>query len=151
MSFADRLKAAILASGQKQRQIAERAGTSQQVISAILKRKSPRSTYTAQLAKACGVSPEWLATGEGTMYGKPLLEAAENLTPAAEEVARAWMKLSPTLQASTRVMIFHMASAQSVARWLSVEPPPNDGYADWEAAIQASYDAEIRQLRLDSK
>lgn len=150
MTYAKRLLKAIAHSQRTQAEIAERAGTTQQVVSAIIRRGSTRSTYTAQLAKACGVSPDWLATGKGTM----LTEAREPatpyaLTPEARELAVAWDKLSPPLQSAVRTLVFSMASAQTVARWLVIEPPKSDGYAAWEDAIQRAYNDEIKQLKLD--
>lgn len=67
----------------------------------------------------------------------------------AHEVARAFLKLSPALQSSVRTLIYSMASAQAVARWLVIEPPKTAGYSAWEKAIQSAYDAEIKQLKLD--
>lgn len=71
------------------------------------------------------------------------------LTDDAAEVARAFMKLSPAMRASVRTIVFSMASAHSVARWLMIEPPKADGYAAWEKAIQSAYDAEVKQMKLD--
>ena len=71
------------------------------------------------------------------------------LTEDAFEVARAFMKLSPAMRSSVRTIVFSMASAHSVARWLMIEPPKGDGYAAWEKAIQSAYDAEVKQMQLD--
>lgn len=150
MRYAERLRLAIEHSKLTQAEVATRAGTSQQVVSAMLNRGSDASTYTTQLAKACGVSPDWLATGKGKMLVEE--ERAHydaGITGEAAEIARAYMKLSPTLKASVRTMIFSMASAQSVAPWLVIETPKGDGYAAWEKAIQTAYDAEVKQMKLD--
>lgn len=53
-----------------------------------------KSTYTAQLAAACRVNPQWLATGEGSMSGdatEPRPEA-EELADAIELLTKALMK-----------------------------------------------------------
>jgi transcriptional regulator with XRE-family HTH domain len=50
------------------------------------------STFTAQLAAACGVNPNWLATGEGTM-----LANREAARPEADQVAHALEVLTKTL------------------------------------------------------
>lgn len=150
-TYAKRLLKAIEHSRQTQAAVAKAAGTTQQVISGIITRNSAHSGYTAQIAHVCGVSPYWLATGKGTMLGlrEPVAGYGEPLSKEAEDIARAWMKLSPPLAASVRTMIFHMASAHSVAKWLMIEPPKNHGYAAWEEAIQRAYDAEIKQQRLN--
>lgn len=151
MTYAIRLERAIKHSRKTQAEIAELAGTTQQVVSGILTRGSKRSTYTAQLAKACGVSAEWLATGEGSMRAVAESRVAYDapLPKDAEEIGRAYLLLSPVMQASVRTIIFHMASAQSVARWLVIESPPNPGYQPWEDAVQRAYDADIKQRKLD--
>lgn len=78
-----------------QKAVAERAGTTQQVISGIITRKSRGSEYTAQIAYACGVDAYWLATGKGQI----LPRSAGDLTADAMQVARGWMKLPEFKQA----------------------------------------------------
>lgn len=148
MRFADRLRKAIEHSKLNQSQVAEKAGTTQQVVSAILNRGSEGSTYTAQLAKACGVSPDWLARGQGPMVAAQEVIAYEAIPGEAGEVAAAYMKLSPAMRESVRTVIFSMASAHSVLPWLVIEPPKGDGYAAWEKAIQDAYERDTRQRKL---
>jgi transcriptional regulator with XRE-family HTH domain len=51
------------------------------------------STFTAQLAAACGVNPNWLATGEGSM-----LANTEHARPEADQLADALAVLTRALQ-----------------------------------------------------
>jgi transcriptional regulator with XRE-family HTH domain len=51
------------------------------------------STYTAQLAAACGISAQWLATGEGSM-----LSDGANPKPEMEQLAAALGVLTKALQ-----------------------------------------------------
>lgn len=51
------------------------------------------STYTAQLAAACGVSPAWLATGEGSMLGN-----TGEVRPESDQLADALEVLTKALQ-----------------------------------------------------
>jgi transcriptional regulator with XRE-family HTH domain len=60
LTFAARLKLARKNAGLSQSQLAEKVGIGQSSISHIESGKSIGSTFTARIAEACGVSPEWL-------------------------------------------------------------------------------------------
>lgn len=93
-TYARRLAKAIEDSKQTQAQVAKAAGTTQQVISGIIKRNSAGSLLTAQLARACGVDAYWLATGKGN----PHPATGADLSVTALELARTWGKLPPFKQ-----------------------------------------------------
>lgn len=102
------------------------------------------------VARALGVDATWLSTGKGPMTAEePAPDYAKPISGEAFDVAVAYMKLSPALQSSVRTIIFSMASAHSIAKWLKIEAPKSDGYGAWECAVQAAYDVEIKQLKLD--
>lgn len=65
--LADRLKLARVHAGLSQGDLAKAAGVKQPVISQLETRKSVGSTFVVSIAKACGVSAEWLANGRGDM------------------------------------------------------------------------------------
>ena len=65
MSLGERLKQARKMVGMGQVELAECAGVSQSAVSAIERRNAEASQFTMSLAKCLGVSPVWLATGEG--------------------------------------------------------------------------------------
>lgn len=71
MNFNDRLKKAREHSGMSQHGLAKKSGVKQVTISKIERGDSKSSTHTVELALACGVRPEWLATGEGEMVLGP--------------------------------------------------------------------------------
>ncbi|MHB1098526.1 MAG: helix-turn-helix domain-containing protein [Burkholderiales bacterium] len=71
MNFNDRLKKAREHSGMSQHDLAKRSGVKQVTISKIERGDSKSSTHTVELALACGVRPEWLATGTGDMILGP--------------------------------------------------------------------------------
>jgi len=65
MSLGDRLKEARKMVGMGQVELAQCAGVSQSAVSAIERRNAEASQFTMSLARCLGVSPVWLATGEG--------------------------------------------------------------------------------------
>jgi SOS-response transcriptional repressor LexA len=67
MELGERLKAARKNAKIGQEKLAELSGVSQQTISKIERGKVEASGFVVHLASACGVRPEWLAMGEGTM------------------------------------------------------------------------------------
>jgi len=67
MEYKDRIKAARKHAELTQAQLASRIGLNQTSISDLERGKSVSSSYSYQIASACGVSPGWLATGEGLM------------------------------------------------------------------------------------
>lgn len=71
MNFNDRLKKAREQTGMSQQGLAMKSGVKQATISKIERGDSKSSTHTVELALACGVRPEWLATGEGEMVLGP--------------------------------------------------------------------------------
>lgn len=67
MKYGDRLKAARQYAKLSQATLAELVKISQANISKLEVGEATGSEYTVQIAMACNVSPEWLATGVGSM------------------------------------------------------------------------------------
>lgn len=67
MTFGERLKVAMEYRKIDQTGLAELTGISQPTISKIARDETESSTFTVQLAVACGVRPEWLAMESGEM------------------------------------------------------------------------------------
>lgn len=67
MTLGERLKTARKYAGLTQPQLSDKSGVSQQTISNIETGLQDKSTDIVQLAVACGVRPEWLATYDGEM------------------------------------------------------------------------------------
>lgn len=67
MKFSERLYAAREYAHLTQDQLAEKSGVKQGTISKIERGDSESSTFTVELAVACGVRPEWLAMEQGEM------------------------------------------------------------------------------------
>lgn len=69
MSIGDRVRRARKSAGLTQAQLGKVVGVRQATISELEKGESRSSAYLVQIAHACGVNTEWLATGKGDMYG----------------------------------------------------------------------------------
>jgi transcriptional regulator with XRE-family HTH domain len=67
MEFSERLKQARGHAQLTQEGLATKSGVKQGTISKIERGDTDSSTFTVQLAKACGVRPEWLAMEDGEM------------------------------------------------------------------------------------
>lgn len=98
-SLAERIKAARKYASLTQKQLADAAKVEQPLISQLETGKTLKTAYLTHIAKACRVSAQWLATGEGQMVpdmrkpdgslnlSKPwddLGASHENVTPSQE-------------------------------------------------------------------
>jgi len=92
VTLGDRLLQARKSSGLTQSQLAEKSGQTQQMISKLESGRSNETAGIVALAMACGVRPEWLFNGNGSMP-PPLAEP--NIDPEALALARAIEALSP--------------------------------------------------------
>lgn len=86
MELKDRLKTARTAKKLSQAEVAERIdGLSQSAYSQLESGKSKTTTKGIELARLFGVTPEWLATGQGEMSAKPFLQS--NISPHFEPIS----------------------------------------------------------------
>ncbi|MCD6006872.1 XRE family transcriptional regulator [Halomonas sp. IOP_31] len=67
MSIGDRVKRARKSAGLTQTELGRMVGVKQATISDLEKGASRSSAYLVQIARACNVSTDWLATGKGEM------------------------------------------------------------------------------------
>lgn len=67
MTLAERMKKAREHAGLTQKELQDKSGVPQQMISKIERGYQETSAYIVQLAVACGVRPEWLAMEAGEM------------------------------------------------------------------------------------
>lgn len=87
MEYKDRIKAARKHAQLTQIDLANRVGIDQATVSGLERGRYQRSSYTASIAKVCGVSAIWLEAGTGTMLqgvGDQSLDDLEssNIEPA---------------------------------------------------------------------
>ncbi|MCR9090873.1 MAG: helix-turn-helix domain-containing protein [Proteobacteria bacterium] len=103
-TLGERLKAAREQRRLDQVELAFRSGVSQATISALEKRRSVRSKYTGQLAKALGVSYEWLASGVSESSTRPHLVEP---SPEVDNLNFEWLmqKATPRTQTELRRII----------------------------------------------
>lgn len=80
MELKDRLKAARRHAGLTQAELAQRVGITQVSISDLERGKSQATSFIAQIAAACGVSPLWLADGVGAMVDQSNVEPGPSIT-----------------------------------------------------------------------
>ncbi|TKD40615.1 LexA family transcriptional regulator [Azotobacter chroococcum] len=133
MNLSQRMKAARKHAGLTQKQLAEAASVEQPLISQLETGKTLKSAHIAQLAKACGVSAIWLASGEGEMLpgdasnesnvgpGQRLPTADNHKEAAASKVLEMLQRHGKGLSAAVRKQIVD-AVADSMAE---SEPPAN--------------------------
>lgn len=79
-TIGERLKEARKKAQLSQVELAEKAGIKQATVSELERGASRSSGYIVQLANACGVSPEWLASGEESPDKQALFDS--NVAPA---------------------------------------------------------------------
>lgn len=70
-----------------QKELAERVGISQPVISQLEKGENLQSVHLIKVAEACGVDPVWLATGRGFMAFHPLSGLSNEIFEARKEAS----------------------------------------------------------------
>jgi transcriptional regulator with XRE-family HTH domain len=99
--FGNRLKEARKHAKLTQKELAEKAGLSSQGTIAELESKGSGSAYTSQIAIACKVNPNWLATGSGEMLDRLVVAVNQDLAyagiAAQIPIARAGVKSPPPL------------------------------------------------------
>ncbi|MDW3714107.1 helix-turn-helix domain-containing protein [Pseudomonas sp. 2023EL-01195] len=71
MNISERLKQARKHAGLTQSELAERAGITQASVSELERGLSRSSAHLVKLAMVCGVRPQWLAEGVGSMEPAP--------------------------------------------------------------------------------
>ena len=140
-----------------QKELESASGVSQKTISKIERGAQGSSSAIVQLASACGVRPQWLATNDQPMIEpsapprlaqRPPQYAA--LSDEAIDLARAWMSLPPERRECVRVQIFIEAVATSLHPYLRSGRPAAKAYADFEKSVQADYDREcVRRLKTE--
>lgn len=69
-TLAERLKQARKAAGLSQAALAKRVGTGQSTIGSIENGRNHGSGFLVSIARALGISPDWLASGHGQMQGE---------------------------------------------------------------------------------
>jgi transcriptional regulator with XRE-family HTH domain len=103
MTLGERLKTAREFAGLTQKDLEQKSGVLQQMISKIENGKQETSAYVVQLAVACGVRPEWLALGQGEMVTAEIDKSM--MTYDIKEVVSQMAAMEPAEQYKVRKMI----------------------------------------------
>lgn len=119
------------------------------------KSKATGSRHTNEIAAACGVNADWLATGRGSMLAGTIARQDEakyeTLANDALQVAIAWSKLDPESQAMFRELIFMRASLERRTPWLRRGRPRGESYDEYEQRMEQNYrylvSIEARRLK----
>ena len=106
--FGARLYAARKRAKLTQVALAKAAGMSQSTLQEA-ETTGLKSTYTAQLAAACGVSPQWLATGEGSPDTTAPRPEADQLADALEVLTKALKKSDKNARIAVEPLLSSMA------------------------------------------
>jgi transcriptional regulator with XRE-family HTH domain len=139
-TLGSRLKEARAHAGIAQKELETRSGVSQKTISKIERGDQDSSTQIVQLARACGVSADWLATGQGAMLGahevrEPLAEY-RGLSRDALEIARMYSQLTPERREWFRNLMALEAIVTKHYPWLMFGRPKKESYDEYERRIE---------------
>jgi transcriptional regulator with XRE-family HTH domain len=113
------------------------------------KKKAQGSKATVALARACGVNPDWLATGKGDMLTtphamkEPESAAYGKVNQEALQIAIAWARLSPDRQQLFREMIFLQAALEARHPWMRRGRPKGETYEQWEKRQEQNFEAMV--------
>jgi transcriptional regulator with XRE-family HTH domain len=93
--FADRLRAARLALGMTQAQLARKAGLSVSTIRDLESGKNRATTRLLQIAKALRVNPAWLETGKGQKEPVTQVDGAYLVAESLQDLAEKLLDKGP--------------------------------------------------------
>ena len=111
MNFSERLKKARAYSGLSQRALSEVVGMSQPGYQK-LENGAVGSKFAAQIALACGVSPEWLVTGKGAMI---TLKTETNAGPGPD--IKGWYPILGSVPCGSPQEIVERAKSDPNTQW----------------------------------
>ena len=149
--FAQRLQRAAKVAGIRRADMARLPGISFEMARRYwIGAAKPRGKKIASIASLLAITPAELE------YGQPKLRAEEQRASydivggAAMEVARAWSKLSPSLQRLYRDSIFRDAATEKVMPWLkTLIRPAGSSYDSFEKSVERDYEQHLKQMKLD--
>lgn len=160
--FAARLREARKHAGLTQPQLAQKVGISQGTLGEA-ETKAVGSAYTVQLALACGVRPEWLATGEGDMTERNALPFTDELRARlmqeppevlqrVENVIRATLGLLPLGYSELGTSVKGLDVMQpTVTTRMSQEPFSSDLFVPLGEVVEPGESERVPQPRSTQK
>ncbi len=151
--FADRLQKA---AGQKKIGVKDLAKSITGITYEMARRywigaAKPRGQKMVELAHLVGLAPAVLEYGpHGHAAHEPAVPYSPVLNAAAMDVARAWSKLSPSMQRLYREAMFRDAATENALPFLkTLVRPASTTYDAFEKAVERDYQQHVRQLKLE--
>jgi transcriptional regulator with XRE-family HTH domain len=137
--FGKRIKAARKHAGLTQQELATRIEIAQASLS-HLENSAFSSAYTVQIATACGIDHDWLATGEGSMVPAGGRVEAKNVTAMPAPTLRGLDAVLAELQAVVDGLspLLQDAGRAVLHKWLDGQASRSDAVATLEGLRQAS-------------
>lgn len=137
--FGKRIKAARKHAGLTQQELATRIEIAQASLS-HLENSAFSSAYTVQIATACGIDHDWLATGEGLMVPAGGRVEAKNVTAMPAPTLRGLDAVLAELQAVVDGLspLLQDAGRAVLVKWLNGQASRSDAVATLEGLRQAS-------------
>lgn len=140
MTLAQRIKAARTYAELTQAQLGEAAGLVQQAIQKLESGERKGSRHLVQIAIACGVSPGWLATGDGAMT---------DVTSRIDNSRQVTAPVHKNIVPSSRFVTLDHAMLMTADRWLDTVQGL-EGVAEFDRATKMRLFKEIyEQLAAD--
>lgn len=130
MNLSQRIKAARKHAGLTQRQLAEAVKVEQPLISQLETGKTLKSAHIAQMAKVCGVSAIWLASGEGEMLQGDSIK--ESTVEPGPPITSPWRS----------IRIVGTAQMGSEGYWYQLDTA--DGYVEFPSKDPGAYALRLR-------
>lgn len=110
----------------------------------------PRGKKMEALAELVGASASHLEYGTRNLIREPASPYTAGVSIAALDVARAWSKLSPSMQRLYREAIFRDAATENVLPFLkTLVRPTGSSYDAFEKSVERDYHEHMRQLKLE--
>ena len=128
----DRIKQAREFGGLTQRQLAERVGVSQPVISQLERGDNLQSVHLLKIAEVCGVDPSWLSSGSGEGPGAAVERAnsaVEGAGKSPADLVRAMLatKAGKALSKEAQERLLGAAEDQPASTFIQAPAPATKG------------------------
>lgn len=117
-TLGERIKTARQHASLTQKQLADAAKVEQPLISQLETGKTLKTAYLTHIAKACRVSAQWLATGEGQMVlDRHNADGSLNLDKPWADMDAGHLNVTPTKESHRKAREYPLISSVAAGRW----------------------------------